>query len=109
MATVVRIRVTKRPLLAFSGHTARADECPLSGAKRTLPFALHMSANDPKRTWASETERPPRGGLSENRSGVFNSGKKGDVLQPLHAPVMGMLIGSRPIAPVNGAYCQIVE
>ena len=24
--------------------------CPLSGVKRTCPFALHMSANDPKRT-----------------------------------------------------------
>ena len=29
-------------------------KCPLSGAKRTCRFALHMSAFDPKRTSASD-------------------------------------------------------
>ena len=29
---------------------ARRTECPLSGVKRTLPFAPQMSAFDPKRT-----------------------------------------------------------
>jgi hypothetical protein len=28
----------------------------LLGVKRTWPFALHMSANDPKRTFSSSTE-----------------------------------------------------
>jgi hypothetical protein len=28
----------------------------LLGAKRTCPFALHMSANDPKRTFCRENE-----------------------------------------------------
>ena len=27
-----------------------AKECPLLGVKRTCPFALRMSANDPKQT-----------------------------------------------------------
>jgi hypothetical protein len=31
--------------------------CPLSGAKRTWPIALHMSANDPKRTWNTSQRR----------------------------------------------------
>jgi hypothetical protein len=50
------------PLLALSGHPAfggKADmpqnPCPLFwsllGVKRTYPFALHMSAYDPKRTF----------------------------------------------------------
>ena len=37
--------------MAQSGHTELHRTCPLSGAKPTCPFALHMSANDPKRTW----------------------------------------------------------
>src|SRR4029450_14051733 len=39
-------------LLAQSGHGPVHRTCLLSGAKRTCPFALHMSAFDPKRTWA---------------------------------------------------------
>jgi hypothetical protein len=34
-------------MLALSNLTR---ECPLSGVKRTCPFALQMSAYDPKRT-----------------------------------------------------------
>jgi hypothetical protein len=41
------------PLLAQSGHELMHRTCPLSGVKRTCPFALHMSANDPKRTLAT--------------------------------------------------------
>ena len=40
------------PLLAQSGHDVLRRTCPLSGVKRTLPLALHMSAFDPKRTSA---------------------------------------------------------
>ena len=43
------------PLLAQSGPAARDTECPLLGVKRTSPSALHMSAYDPKRTFASVT------------------------------------------------------
>src|SRR6478609_6744043 len=32
---------------------AQCSACPLLGVKRTCPFALHMSANDPKRTCRS--------------------------------------------------------
>ena len=35
-------------ILALSGHHAHRPECPLSGVKRTCPFALQMSAYDPK-------------------------------------------------------------
>ena len=38
------------PLLAQSGHAELHRTCPLSGVKRTCPFALQMSAFDPKRT-----------------------------------------------------------
>src|SRR5262245_42122434 len=34
------------------GEAAIRTICPLSGVKRQCPFALHMSAFDPKRTWA---------------------------------------------------------
>ena len=34
--------------------------CPLSGAKRTCLFALHMSAFDPKRTYAKYAPLPQR-------------------------------------------------
>ena len=37
-------------LLALSGHAARANECPLSGVKRTWQLHCGMSAYDPKRT-----------------------------------------------------------
>ena len=37
-------------------HSTRADECPLSGVKRTYRFALQMSAYDPKQT--STAPRP---------------------------------------------------
>ena len=41
-------RITRRcPLLALSGHGPRHCICPLSGVKRTCPFAPHMSAFDP--------------------------------------------------------------
>src|SRR5262245_64779812 len=36
--------------MAHSGHRLLHCTCPLSGVKRTCPFALHMSAYDPKRT-----------------------------------------------------------
>src|SRR5262249_36826050 len=42
----------KCPLLALSGQTYRAPECPLLGGKRTLQLAGRMSAFDPKRTSA---------------------------------------------------------
>jgi len=38
-------------LLAQSGHSFLHRTCPLSVVKRTSPFALHMSAFDPKRTY----------------------------------------------------------
>ena len=38
------------PLLAQSGHRLVHCTCPLLGVKRTWPFALQMSAYDPKRT-----------------------------------------------------------
>ena len=41
------------PLLAQSGHAELHCTCPLLGVKRTCPFALHMSAYDPKRTSAA--------------------------------------------------------
>jgi hypothetical protein len=37
-------------LLAQSGHRDRAEECLLSGVKRTLAGRYEMSAYDPKRT-----------------------------------------------------------
>ena len=37
-------------LLALSGHQPVRCTCLLLGVKRTILFALHMSANDPKRT-----------------------------------------------------------
>jgi len=64
-------RIGACPLLAQSGHPSLHRTCPLSGvkqtwffcgislsrllweAKRTCPFALHMSAYDPKRTLTS--------------------------------------------------------
>jgi hypothetical protein len=39
-------------LLALSGHGDDADQCPLSGVKRTWAEGLAMSAYDPKRTLA---------------------------------------------------------
>jgi len=36
------------PLLAQSGHPRRAQQCPLSGVKRTLAGLSGMSASDPK-------------------------------------------------------------
>ena len=41
------------PLLAQSGHELVQRTCPLSGVKRTCPFAAHMSAFDPKRIFNS--------------------------------------------------------
>ena len=38
------------PLLALSGHTDCAQQCPLLGVKRTSRFQSLMSAFDPKRT-----------------------------------------------------------
>jgi hypothetical protein len=38
------------PLLALSRHQPLHRTCPLSGVKQTCPFALHLSAFDPKRT-----------------------------------------------------------
>ena len=40
------------PLLALSGHPSWADECPLSGVKRTSKFKSVTSAFDPSATWA---------------------------------------------------------
>jgi hypothetical protein len=37
--------------MAQSKHAQCADECPLSGAKRTSLIGWPMSANDPKRTF----------------------------------------------------------
>ena len=45
-------RFVRCPLLALSGHPSLQRTCPLSGVKRTWRFALHMSAFDPKRTFA---------------------------------------------------------
>jgi hypothetical protein len=38
------------PFMALSGRAKRADECPLSGIKRTWRGLVSMSANDPERT-----------------------------------------------------------
>jgi hypothetical protein len=43
-------RMARCPLLPLSGHSSLHRTCPLSGVKRTSLVALHMSANDPKRT-----------------------------------------------------------
>ena len=53
------------PLLAQSGHSNGAAECPLLGVKRTSQLAGGMSANDPKRT----SIRPPDPGPAQ---GVFD-------------------------------------
>jgi hypothetical protein len=45
-----RPRARRYPLLALSGHSIRADECPLSAVKRTSRIESIMSAFDPKRT-----------------------------------------------------------
>ena len=42
--------VHESALLAQSGHSIMSHLVSLSGVKRTCPFALHMSAFDPKRT-----------------------------------------------------------
>jgi hypothetical protein len=53
MTTKATDGTARCPLLALSGHP-QLSTCLLSrsllGVKRTYPFALHMSANDPKRT-----------------------------------------------------------
>src|SRR5262249_41543791 len=47
----------KYPLLALSGQTYRAPECPLLGGKRTLQLAGRMSAFAPKRTSVARLRR----------------------------------------------------
>src|SRR4029450_7241460 len=44
---------TPCPLLAHSRHGLLHCTCPLSGAKRTWPIAVHMSGFDPKQTSAA--------------------------------------------------------
>jgi hypothetical protein len=44
------MRSGRCPLLAQSRHDALRRTCPLLGVKRIWPIAVHMSANDPKRT-----------------------------------------------------------
>jgi hypothetical protein len=74
------------PLLALSGHPSSADQCPLSGVKRTWRIAVQMSAFDPKRTlgqWkicdlghSGGREQPPRCGLNLGAIAMFaNLGK----------------------------------
>src|SRR6516165_7762514 len=46
------------PLLAQSGHSTTEFRCPLLGVKRTCKVSGSMSAFDPKRTWAAESQRP---------------------------------------------------
>ena len=41
-------------LLAQSGHHGRANQCPLSGVKRTSRLQTVMSAFDPKRTFGAD-------------------------------------------------------
>jgi hypothetical protein len=41
-------------LLAHSGHATYAQQCPLSGVKRTSTAGNPMSASDPERTWEAE-------------------------------------------------------
>jgi hypothetical protein len=45
------------PLVAQSRHLDRADECPLSGVKRTSKFKSVTSAFDPFETWATKDFR----------------------------------------------------
>jgi hypothetical protein len=40
----------KCPELAQSGHSIRAEQCPLLGVKRTSEIEAAMSAYDPKQT-----------------------------------------------------------
>jgi uncharacterized protein (DUF2236 family) len=50
---LVRAAIELTPRLRLSahcGHRTHADECPLSGVKRTSAAANPMSAFDPKRT-----------------------------------------------------------
>src|SRR5262249_29540537 len=46
------------PPLAQSGHSIMSHLMSLSGVKQTSPVAAHMSAYDPKRTWALRSEVP---------------------------------------------------
>jgi hypothetical protein len=53
-AMTITIRDTvngNSPLLAQSGRRAGAEQCPLSGVKRTSRLIDAMSAFDPKQTW----------------------------------------------------------
>src|SRR6478672_8851662 len=43
-------------LLAQSRHAQCADECPLSGVKRTSLIRSLMSANDPKQHWKFQAQ-----------------------------------------------------
>src|SRR5262245_39638994 len=71
------------PLLAQSRHELVRRTCPLSGVKQTSPFALHMSAFDPKRTWAVTRPIPScklvlvqslEGGPSSRSTELFQGG-----------------------------------
>jgi ABC transporter substrate binding protein len=54
----------------------RFRECPLSGVKRTLAFALHMSAFDPKRTSAPGIALTRLGLLFMSFAMAFRAGLK---------------------------------
>ena len=39
-----------------SRHVECCRQCPLSGGKADMAYALHMSAYDPKQTWCGTAE-----------------------------------------------------
>ena len=56
--------------MAQSGHQNATGECPLSGVKQTCPFALQMSANDPKRTSCTSSSKAVVGPMSNRLSNL---------------------------------------
>ena len=54
--TALRTRVTKSRSFIVEGS---ANQCPLSGVKRTLRSRVAMSANDPKRTLTNSSNPLP--------------------------------------------------
>jgi hypothetical protein len=93
------------PLLAQSRHDSLHRTRPLSGGKadttfrgspllrsllgvtRTSPFALHMSANDPKRTWDVADRKRKNG--SDARRAARLMAKERPIDLPIRSPHAG--------------------
>src|SRR5262249_34523262 len=63
---LLRLHFRMTPL-AYSRHSTSADECPLSGVKRTSRLTGEMSAYDPKRT--SDVRHPTSEKIDATRVG----------------------------------------